>query len=96
VRARDAAELLGNLGECPCKGMKCKAYHVSSWRNGDRTEDHIGLQDLSRLAVHGCSPPWMPDIIEKQNTARGRLDIDVDLRCASYPSPSFNEFEHVL
>jgi len=49
----NAAELLGNLDECPCKGMKCKAYHVSPWRNGDRTEDHIGLQDLSRLAVHG-------------------------------------------
>jgi hypothetical protein len=47
----NAAELLGNLGECACKGLKCKAYHVCPWRNGDRTEDYIGLQDLSRLAV---------------------------------------------
>src|SRR5262249_30081153 len=54
----DAAELLGNLGECACKGTKCKAYHVSPRLNGDRTEDHmVGTQ---RGRIEMVTRYWHP------------------------------------
>src|SRR5579871_5007475 len=42
------------------------------------TKQYVGLEDIGRAAVHFGAPPGMPGIVEYEETAVGRIDLDVD------------------
>src|SRR6187200_1974818 len=68
--------LPGHLGEGAREGMEGEAHHMPPARADDGAKDHVGLENFSVAPVDVGSPPGLPDIVEKQDPARRRLDLD--------------------
>lgn len=63
------AELAPQAREGPCERMEREAHRVVSRPKLDGAKDDIGPEDRARPAVHRCTPPGMPDVVEKQQAA---------------------------
>src|SRR5690348_13901321 len=66
------------LGRGAPKRLETEANLVRARRQRDGAEDHVGAQDVDRLAVERRAPPRMPHVGEQQEAAVRRVDGDVD------------------
>lgn len=58
--------------------MKREAHRVVPWAKCDARKDEVGPEDVARFAIHHCTPPRMPNLIEEQQAPGRRLDLDID------------------
>ena len=56
--------------------MEGEARHVAPARADHGAKDHVGLEDFHRGSVDAGAPPGVPDVVEKEDAARG-LELQV-------------------
>ena len=63
----------------PLQRLEGEVHLVHPGTHLDRAEQHVGLENFCRMAVHLGAPPWMPSVVYDKEAAGRGVDLNVDL-----------------
>src|SRR6266849_4739887 len=91
-RLECSGDLFLQLLPCAPQRLEREMHAMCPGPDGHGAEQHIGLENVGREAVHFGAPPGMPDIVEDEEAAIRRvcLDIDLGVRIALYAGAAGN------
>src|SRR5260370_25200869 len=69
-------QLADHLGESASKRMEAKTDLVPAARADHRAKDRVGFQNFGIISIDARAPPWLPDIVEQEDSAGRRIDCD--------------------
>jgi len=56
-----------------------EVHDVLAGRHNDGAKQHVGFENIHRVVIDARPPPGMPDVVQNDKSAAGRIGFDHDV-----------------